>query len=90
MLRGGYGRGGGNSASGVRTIANVCLFLFFTFFFYQSFQFKVLGISRQEVNQLTVQHVRNEPLPLYPPLPKEPLPLDETNDLGFMTETKQV
>ncbi|CAK5084798.1 unnamed protein product [Meloidogyne enterolobii] len=49
----------------------------------------VLGISRQDVSQYNAQQVRNEPLPLYPPLDKTPLPLEETKELAFMVDTKQ-
>ncbi|KAL7076511.1 hypothetical protein ACQ4LE_004538 [Meloidogyne hapla] len=49
----------------------------------------VLGISRQDVSQYNSQQVRNEPLPLYPPLDKTPLPLEETKELAFMVDTKQ-
>ncbi|KAF7636036.1 Elp3 domain-containing protein [Meloidogyne graminicola] len=48
----------------------------------------VLGISRQDVSQYNAQQVRNEPLPLYPPLDKIPLPLEETKELSFMVDTK--
>lgn len=50
----------------------------------------VLGISRQEIGQFTAApQVRNEPIPLYPPLARDPLPLEESKELTFMTDTKQ-
>ncbi|KAL3120652.1 hypothetical protein niasHT_007944 [Heterodera trifolii] len=48
----------------------------------------VLGISRQEVSQYTHEQIRDEPLPLYPPLAKDPLPLGDSKELAFMTDAK--
>uniref|UniRef100_A0A914HS45 Elongator complex protein 3 n=1 Tax=Globodera rostochiensis TaxID=31243 RepID=A0A914HS45_GLORO len=48
----------------------------------------VLGISRQEVSQYTHEQIKNEPLPLYPPLAKDPLPLEDSKELAFMTDAK--
>uniref|UniRef100_A0A183C909 tRNA carboxymethyluridine synthase n=1 Tax=Globodera pallida TaxID=36090 RepID=A0A183C909_GLOPA len=52
------------------------------------FRFCVLGISRQEVSQYTHEQIKNEPLPLYPPLAKDPLPLEDSKELAFMTDAK--
>jgi len=46
-----------------------------------------LGISKHEISQYA--NIRSEPLQLFPPLNKEPLQLDKTNELMFMTDLKQ-